>query len=125
MIKPRMQRLILCSLIVIPTMLAAIDATSLRRLTYSVGTDLWEHLAVVRTWSGDLISPPNPHVASDDATSRHMPYFFLVSATILLFGGEPIDVLYAFGVLNVFLFGVCWSVFSVPILARRGQPSSG
>jgi hypothetical protein len=109
--KPNNPRFLLWVLILIPTILATIDAIHFRRLTYSVGVDLWEHLAAVRTWSGDLWSPPNPHVASDEVTSRYMPYFFVVSGMISLLGGEPIYFLYAFGILNVFLFCICWSTF--------------
>jgi len=109
--KPNNPRFLLWLLILLPTILAAVDAIFLRRLTYSIGVDLWEHVAAVRTWSGDLGSPPNPHVASDEVSSRYMPYFFVVSGMISFLGGEPIDFLYAFGVLNVFLFCFCWSIF--------------
>lgn len=110
-ITARPQFLVFWLLVLLPTVLSIVDAVAFKRLTFFPGSDLWEHVAAVHAWSQDLVSPVNSQVASDEPTSRYMPYFLLVSSAASIFDLSPMSSLYIFGVINVLLFCICWGSF--------------
>lgn len=79
---------------------------------YSFGDDFWEHSAAIHAWTHDLWQPQSPHVASDEGSSRYMPFFFVVTGLSVLFGFTPLQGLGVAGVISISLFMIGVKLFS-------------
>lgn len=80
------------------------DAFWFQIITYSPGSDYWEHSAALRALIEDPWSPRNPHLDSPASSPRFGPFFVLVA---LLARALSLDALGAMGlaaVLNTLLF---------------------
>ena len=55
------------------------DGLSIPLVTFAAFTDYWEHTAALTEWMRNLAAPANPHVVSDDLSSRYMPIFYVLS----------------------------------------------
>lgn len=80
------------------------DAAYVRSITYSRGSDYWEHTAVLRALIEDPFRPVHPMTGSDVGSPRFSPHFLWVALLSRAFGFDPIEAIGFAAVANTLLF---------------------
>lgn len=79
------------------------DAAAVRLITYSPGSDYWEHTAVLRALMEDPLSPHHPQLGDFTPSPRFGPHFILIALLAKLGGLDPIGAMGLAAALNTAL----------------------
>ncbi|MBN2196419.1 MAG: hypothetical protein JW751_26645 [Polyangiaceae bacterium] len=74
--------------------------------TYNPRSDFWEHSGVLRALMDNPLHPRNPHLDSDDASSRYMPLFVGVAIVARMLQLDAFQAMALAGTINVSLLVV-------------------
>lgn len=86
------------------------------------GGDFWEHAAVLQTWMGNLLSPPSPHVMSDEGSSRYMPFYFLISLCGQIFELSSLQAMGLASIVSITILMIGIPYFTIPYYKDKRAP---
>lgn len=101
------------------------DAAVTRLITYSPGSDYWEHSAALRALMDDPWNPKHPHLGDDTPAPRFGPYFVLIALLSRAFGLDAIGAMGLAAVFNTLLFLAGIQVFFATYFRHPLAPLSG
>lgn len=79
--------------------------------TGGYGGDFWEHSASLKSWMENLSHPANPHLLSDAASPRYMPFYLLIASVGQWLALDPLQAMGLAGALSITLFLVAVPLF--------------
>lgn len=68
---------------------------------YDLGADYWEHAAVLKEWSSDILSPQNPFLSLENPSIRFIPSYLLIAGIARIFHLDAFQALGLSGLLNL------------------------
>lgn len=87
--------------------------------THLMGSDFWEHSAVLKAWIADLWRPDNPQLTTANSSRYFTPFFFLVAALSRALGLDPFQAMGLAGTLSITLFFLAVPLFFNRLFSSR------
>jgi hypothetical protein len=79
-------------------------------VTYGAGSDIWEHVAVLKAWSQNILHPSHPQVNVDVGSPRYSPLYLCYAIIVAATGLPPLQMIGWIGIVHfiLLLVGLRW-----------------